>query len=366
VRVGRPVPAPLAAHCVARAAEALAYAHERRGPDGTPLGIVHRDVSPGNVMVTYEGQVKLLDFGIARAVDRKFRTRTGELRGKLAYMSPEQISEREADARSDIFALGVVLYECLTGQSPFEAETDLATLEAVLKRPLASLRPIVTARLAEVVERALERDPQARLQRAREMAALLDESAGAVGPAALREYMHELFERERAEELARVEQKITVPVTTGRSRAVALVAGATAVLAIGAAFAYVATRPPPFVPPAISIVTPAPAPVAAPPAPPAEPTPIPAPEPEPARPAAGHPKHRRPPPEKGKGTLSLDTTPWTEVYFQGHRLGTTPIFEVPLPAGKQQLRAVNREAKIDRTLEVVISDGALTTRKVTW
>jgi serine/threonine-protein kinase len=367
MRVGRPLPQTLAAFVVARAAEALAYAHEREGPDGQPLGIVHRDVSPGNVMVTYEGQVKLLDFGIARAVDRKFRTRTGELRGKLSYMSPEQISEREVDARSDIFALGVVLYECLTGTSPFEAETDLATLEAVLQRPLPTLGPKVALELAQVVERALARDPEARLQRASQMAAQLDEVAGAEGSDALRKYMHEVFERERDDELARVEKKVTVPVSEGRSRATVVAATATAVVA--AAVAYVATRPAPFVPPPISIVTPA-----APPTPlPLEPPPWVQPasppvaaEPEPVRAPAPRVRHRRPPPEKGKGTLSLDTTPWTDVYFQGRKLGTTPIFEVPLPSGRQQLRAVNREANIDRTVEVVITDGALTTRKVQW
>ncbi|MBK7860766.1 MAG: protein kinase [Archangiaceae bacterium] len=364
VRVGQRLSPQLAAYCVARAAEALAYAHERRGPDGKPLAIVHRDVSPGNVMVTYEGQVKLLDFGIARAVDRKFRTRTGELRGKLSYMSPEQISEAEADARSDLFALGVVLYECLTGTHPFEAETDLETLRAVLERPIPELPASVPARLKQVVEQALQRDPDARPQQARDLAAQLDEVAGAAGPEGLRAYMHEVFERERADELARAEQKRTVPVADRRSRAPVLAAGAVAAAAVAGAAIWAATRPPAFVPPAISIVTPAPV---APAVPTAQPTLAAVAEPEPAsRPAPGRPKRHAPPPKVGDGTLSLDTSPWTDVYFQGRKLGTTPIFEVALPAGKQKLRVVNREAKIDRTVEITIVDGALTTRKVSW
>ncbi len=352
LRVGRPLPAPLAAYVVARAAEALAYAHDRVDAAGKPLSIVHRDVSPGNVMVTYDGQVKLLDFGIARAADRKFRTRTGEVRGKLAYMSPEQLGEREADARSDLFALGAVLYECVTGTSPFEAESDLATIDAVLKRPVPSLRDRVDVRLAEVVEQALERDPSRRPQRAADLVARLDAVAGT--PAELRAYVLELFEKERNEELARAEKKKTVALDERRSR-LPVVAGAGAVVLLAGAGVWAFVRPAPFVPPPISIVTPAPpvAPVA--PVAPMAPMAVAAAKPKPKRPIA-----------RGEGTLSLDTSPWTDVYFQGRKLGTTPIFELALPAGRQKLRAVNRDAKIDRTLEVNIVDGELTTRKVTW
>ncbi|MBL8955576.1 MAG: serine/threonine protein kinase [Myxococcaceae bacterium] len=350
LRVARPLPARLAAFVVARAAEALAYAHERVGDDGVALNIVHRDVSPGNVMVTYDGQVKLLDFGIARAADRKFRTRTGEVRGKLAYMSPEQIAEADADARSDIFALGAVLHECVTGTSPFEAETDLATIEAVLRRPVPALPPEADPRVAEVVARCLERDRTKRPQSARELVGPLDALGGTA--AELRAYVLELFETERAEELARAEKKKTVALVERRSKA-PLLAGAGAAVALAGAAAFVGLKPAPFTPPPISIVVPAPA---APPevAPVAAPV-VPAAPSKPKRPVA-----------RGEGTLSLDTTPWTDVYFQGRKLGTTPIFEVELPAGRQKLRAVNKQAKIDRMVEVVIVDGELTTRKVKW
>src|SRR5258706_3478792 len=104
----------MATWIIARAAEGLAHAHQCSAPDGSPLQIVHRDVSPDNIVVTYDGQVKVVDFGIARAANKLSSTRTGVVKGKVAYMSPEQAQWFEVDARTDVFALGVVLHELIS------------------------------------------------------------------------------------------------------------------------------------------------------------------------------------------------------------------------------------------------------------
>src|SRR5439155_7878943 len=103
----------------AQACAGLHYAHERRLPDGRPLAVVHRDVSPQNLVITYEGLLKIVDFGIAKAVDRMTRTATGMIKGKFAYMSPEQCKNQPLDRRSDLFSLGIVLWELLTGKRLF-------------------------------------------------------------------------------------------------------------------------------------------------------------------------------------------------------------------------------------------------------
>ncbi len=128
---GRRVPFHLAARICADAAEGLHGAHELRGRNGQLLNLVHRDVTPHNLFVTYEGYTKVVDFGIAKVVDRLASTRAGTLKGKLAYMSPEQVRGQEVDRRTDIFALGVVLWELTTNRRLFRMDTDLDTLEKV-------------------------------------------------------------------------------------------------------------------------------------------------------------------------------------------------------------------------------------------
>ena len=118
-------------HRSRRCCEGLDYAHRKRDPLGRPLEIVHRDCSPQNVLVSYEGEVKVIDFGIAKATSRNSRTQAGVLKGKFGYMSPEQVRGLPLDRRSDIFALGTMLYECLTGERLFQGETDFSTLEKV-------------------------------------------------------------------------------------------------------------------------------------------------------------------------------------------------------------------------------------------
>ena len=129
---GTRVPLELALTVVAGAAAGLDHAHERRSSDGTPMGIVHRDVSPSNIMIGYDGSVKLLDFGIAKATMRSVQTQSGIIKGKFAYMSPEQCRGRDVDRRSDVFSLGIILYEVTTQHRCFRADSDFDTMHRIV------------------------------------------------------------------------------------------------------------------------------------------------------------------------------------------------------------------------------------------
>lgn len=156
------LPPALAARIVADVAAALEHAHELRGHDGQPLGIVHRDVTPENVMIGFDGHVKLLDFGIAKARTQSRLTKAGVLKGKVAYMSPEQYRGEELDGRSDVFALGACFFEALTGKSAFERESEAQTVAAILfeDRPLSprAVVPELPEALDDLVRHALARD----------------------------------------------------------------------------------------------------------------------------------------------------------------------------------------------------------------
>jgi|GEM_PF-850476 len=129
---GTRIPLDLALTVVAGAAAGLNHAHERRAADGTPLGIVHRDVSPSNLMIGYDGSVKLLDFGIAKATSRSVQTQSGIIKGKFAYMAPEQCRGRDVDRRSDVFSLGIILYEISTQHRCFRADSDFDTMHRIV------------------------------------------------------------------------------------------------------------------------------------------------------------------------------------------------------------------------------------------
>jgi len=120
--VGHPIPLEIALAITRGATSALAYAHDKVGPTG-PLEIVHRDISPGNILISYDGAVKLVDFGIARATSRSTETNSGTLKGKIPYMSPEQCQGQRLDRRSDLFSLGIVLYELTVGCRPFRGSS---------------------------------------------------------------------------------------------------------------------------------------------------------------------------------------------------------------------------------------------------
>ena len=162
----------LALHVGSCICQGLSYAHGKKSIDGRPLGIVHRDVSPQNIMLTFQGEVKVADFGVARAAEQTHETVGGELKGKLAYMSPEQAFGRPLDHRSDLFSLGVVLYEILSGSSPFLRENPMATLEAVRAAQVVSLATVrhdLPREVVELVHQTLSPAPDRRPDSARTM-----------------------------------------------------------------------------------------------------------------------------------------------------------------------------------------------------
>ncbi|WP_141619800.1 serine/threonine-protein kinase [Myxococcus sp. AB036A] len=160
------LPPAFCAKVVAAAAEGLAYAHEFRDVEtGEPLGLIHRDVSPDNILVSRQGAVKVVDFGIAKVAGQGHRTLTGVVKGKVAYMPPEQLQAKAMDRRVDVYALGVVLYELLTGKRPFDATTDVSVMQAILFEPfipVSARRPDVPVALQQVLDKALSKDRERR------------------------------------------------------------------------------------------------------------------------------------------------------------------------------------------------------------
>lgn len=160
---------------IAQACAGAHAAHELTDPEGKPLGLVHRDISPHNLMVTGEGHVKLLDFGIAKATeaqDLEDSTRTGALKGKVHYMAPEQCKQEPLDRRADVFALGIVLWELLAQERLFKRDSDLDSMQAIVSgdlRKLAGLRPDIPRPIVDAVEKALRRERQDRYATADEM-----------------------------------------------------------------------------------------------------------------------------------------------------------------------------------------------------
>jgi eukaryotic-like serine/threonine-protein kinase len=202
---GRWIEPSMALYLVAELSKGLHFAHTRKGPDGRPLGIVHRDISPQNILLSFEGEVKITDFGIATAAERLHQTAAGIVKGKYAYMAPERLQEQPTDGRVDVFSAGVLLYELLVGENPFAGASAVDTIENVLNKKIAppSERGApVSQQLDRITLKALARNPAERYATAQDLADALTEYAleltharkdMAAGDGALAALLAELF-----------------------------------------------------------------------------------------------------------------------------------------------------------------------------
>ncbi len=195
-----PVATSIAVAIVQQTCAGLQFAHDLKGDDGAPLGVVHRDISPGNIFLTTTGNIKVLDFGVVKAKDSSYKTRTGALKGKFGYMSPEQIMAEEIDHRSDIFSLGIVLFELLTNRRLFTRESEYATLKAITETPipeLISLRPDLPRELNDVLAKALARKVDDRYSSMKEfslaLGAAMKDNGGVADSAAIADYLETKF-----------------------------------------------------------------------------------------------------------------------------------------------------------------------------
>lgn len=201
------VPPLVAAYIAREMARGLSHAHEHTDENGAPKPIVHRDVSPQNIMLSYDGQVKIVDFGIAKALDSmKEETRTGALKGKFAYMAPEQVGGQSPGPQSDLFSTGVVLHEMLTGRRLFKGASDYETLQKVQNLPVpppSTINKAVSPELDAIVLQALARDRQERYARAGHLARDLDVylQAHRFAVEDMAEYMKEVFPADAREEV---------------------------------------------------------------------------------------------------------------------------------------------------------------------
>jgi eukaryotic-like serine/threonine-protein kinase len=231
---GEALPIAMACYVTMQVCEGLDYAHNKRDAQGRELNLVHRDISPQNVLIGYEGECKLIDFGIAKAAGKASKTQAGILKGKFGYMSPEQVRGLPIDKRSDIFAVGIVLYELLTGERLFIGESDFSTLEKVRNveiTPPSSYNKKIPAELERVVLKALARDPDDRYANAIDLHDDLQSFLYSVGEFFSRKdlaaWMKKTFAMEIEEDNAKLEEfrQVAPPLASAEVSRRAAVAG---------------------------------------------------------------------------------------------------------------------------------------------
>ncbi|NVB84191.1 MAG: protein kinase, partial [Kofleriaceae bacterium] len=229
-QLGDPMPVSQACFVVMKVCEGLDYAHNKRDQSGRELHLVHRDVSPQNVLVSFEGEVKLIDFGIAKAAGKGSKTQAGILKGKFGYMSPEQVRGIPIDRRSDVFSCGIVLYELLTGERLFVGESDFSTLEKVRNveiLPPSTYNRRIPDELERIVLKALAKDPEERYQNAIDLHDELQAFVYTAGEFYSRKdlagWMKKTFGREIEEETAKLEsyRQLKAPASTQENPVVA-------------------------------------------------------------------------------------------------------------------------------------------------
>jgi serine/threonine protein kinase len=198
--LGQKVPLEVALRIFCDALEGLHYAHELRDFDGKPLKVIHRDVTPSNIFIKYDGTTKLVDFGIAKSATQREKTRAGMLKGKMAYMAPEQLRDEAITRAVDVWAMGIVMWETLAGERLFRGKNDFETVQAIMRAEIPKLsakRPDVPPALDAVLLASMDRDPEKRIQSAEDMKSRLEDVAIQIGKPLRRgdvsKLMHELF-----------------------------------------------------------------------------------------------------------------------------------------------------------------------------
>ncbi len=208
-----PIMVPMACYMVMKLCEGLDYAHNKKDAAGRSLELVHRDVSPQNILISYDGDVKLIDFGIAKAASKSSKTQAGILKGKFGYMSPEQVRGLQVDRRSDVFAVGICLYELLTNERLFVGESDFSTLEKVRNveiMPPTTYNKRIPDELEAIVLKALAKHPEDRYRSAMDLhddlQSFMYTSGNFFARKDLSAYVHKIFAEEISRELTRDEE----------------------------------------------------------------------------------------------------------------------------------------------------------------
>jgi eukaryotic-like serine/threonine-protein kinase len=417
----------LVAGIFAQACEGLHCAHELADSSGHTITLVHRDVSPQNLFVTIDGVVKVIDFGIAKASTRSTQTRTGMLKGKYVYMSPEQLNNHDIDRRVDIFALGAVLFEMLTGQQAFARETEFLMFKAINQeeRPrVRDLRGDIPAALDEAIQKSLALNPQDRFATAREfgeaVTAAVAHLGGPLGMSAIGAELRRLCGDQIDARKALITRRAAIidslrdsgattvghrtptnadvpaiartMISKGKRRSRLLVFGGIGAAAVAALAVWAvlglrgsstggrALAHGPVVDASAGRVVPASAPGTHPASLPAvaatqpasgpvvvapkpEP-PTPAPKPEPPTPAPKVP-HPAPSPT-GSGYFTIDSKPYATIYVDGRKLGETPLFRVKLAPGRRHVRAVIASGKTQAFTVVIAPGKQAPPRRLEW
>jgi serine/threonine-protein kinase len=366
LRRAKRLPWTLAAFVAAEIAAGLDYAHRKEDAGGRPLGIVHRDVSPANILLSWEGEVKLTDFGVAKF--RRTEASAVGMKGNLAYMAPEQVKGGTVGAYTDVFALGVVLYETLVGENPLRGAHQMATLDRVREGTVPAVPEVLAPReLRAIVARATAADPAQRFPTAAAMREALVEVAGQPRDPArsLAQKLAELrggavVQRDAllaaalggGRPLTKAVRKAGPTATPARLSRRAIVAAAVvgAVAVAGAAgLVWRVTRTPTATPAPVAVVPPEPVvdtPSASPrPEPPPEREAAVAPSAPPVLAPDSIPSSKNSPPMRTRararrGYLSVNAIPWAKVFLDGKSIGHTPRLRVPVDAGRHTVRLV--------------------------
>ena len=370
----RQPPPAIAARIIASVAEALAYAHELTDDQGVPLGLIHRDVSPDNVMIDQNGVTKLTDFGVARVLRSSVNTAAGSTRGKVRYMSPEQLAAAPLSPRSDVFAMGVVLCELLTLQHPWSGASDSAIMLQVshgeAPRPPLTLRGDLPPALVEIIRSAIEPAADDRTANCRVVQRALERFITSTGRAVTNFDVAQWLKTLDAEAGSN-SALFTLPHThttdgrvmkaARRSRVWVGAAISAALISVGVAAAFLlpgATRPPMVATAAITpaILAPAETPIVVAPAPEAEAEP----DPEPLSDgpvSIATPPGRTRPARKAMGTVELRIRPWAMVVVDGAPMGETPMSDLQLSVGRHSVRLVNRPLGKDVSIPLQVRSG---------